>query len=249
VDCASVAESVVESELFGHAKGAFTGASEATAGLFRTAAGGTLFLDEVGELNLATQSRLLRVLQEREVRPVGSPRAYPVDVRVLAATNRDLPAEVARGRFREDLFYRLNVVVVPVPPLRLRKGDIPMIAGHFLRRIRGESQAAGGLSADALEALTRHDWPGNVRELQNAVTRAATLARSEVIALADLPESLRGASGRPTPRSEGTISSYERMAIIDALEKAGGNRRRAARILGIGEATLYRKIRQMGISR
>jgi DNA-binding NtrC family response regulator len=246
IDCASIAESLMESELFGHARGAYTGAEEASSGLFRAADAGTLFLDEVGELGLSMQAKLLRVLQEREVRPLGSSQSYPVDVRVLAATNRDLSIQMARDRFREDLYYRLNVVLVPVPPLRDRRSDIPTLARHFLDAGPGRRGGAAGFSSEAMAALQRYDWPGNVRELQNAVARAAALAEADEIRLEDLPEALRGASG-PADGGEDTISSAERRAILQALERSGGNRQRAARILGIGVATLYRKLRRFGI--
>jgi DNA-binding NtrC family response regulator len=225
VDCAAISETVIESELFGHVKGAFTGAHTSTPGLVRSADAGTLLLDEVGELSPAIQSKMLRTLQESEVRPVGSNKAYPVDIRLLAATNRDLEVEVGRNNFREDLYYRLSVVVIEVPPLRERKEDIPLLTKFFLKRFATDLTPAKDIDRETLLCLENYDWPGNIRELENIIRRAIALGRSEVI----------------------TPASYEKSAIFNALKKSGNNRRIAAQILGISEATLYRKISKYGL--
>jgi DNA-binding NtrC family response regulator len=250
VDCAAISESVMESELFGHVKGAFTGAHVSTLGLIRSAHQGTLFLDEVGELSQVIQVKLLRTIQEREVRPVGSSKSYEVDVRILAATNRDLSKEVTQGNFREDLFYRLNVVAIHVPPLRERKEDIPILARHFLERFSADFSKRKELSPEALVCMEDYDWPGNVRELENVIRRATALGKEKRISPEDLPPNIsrlpqKVLDGNQLP-SDDSLAAYERQAIKNALEKGGQNRKRAARILGIGEATLYRKLKTYG---
>jgi DNA-binding NtrC family response regulator len=251
VDCGAISQTVMESELFGHQKGAFTGAHVATLGLIRSADRGTLFLDEVGELPLAIQVKLLRTIQEREVRPVGHTRSFPVDVRILAATHRDLRLEVAEGRFREDLFFRLNVLTLNVPPLRDRVADIPLLAAHFLERLANGSSSVRQVSREAMGILERYGWPGNVRELENTIRRAVALGRGEAILPEDLPDGLAPAaraSASTAAQVDGdTFEAYESAAMRNALVKAGGNRAMAARILGIGEATLYRKIKKYAI--
>jgi DNA-binding NtrC family response regulator len=252
VDCAAISETVMESELFGHLKGAFTGAHVSTLGLIRSADKGTLFLDEVGELSPAIQAKLLRTIQEREVRPVGSSRSHPVDVRILAATNRDLTQEVPLGNFREDLFYRLNVVGVNVVPLRDRREDIPLLANYFVKRFATDFSPVEDISKEALICLENHDWPGNIRELENVLRRAIALGKGKTIMPEDLPSNIYAP---PTETSKGTIrlsedslEAYEEAAIRNALTKSRQNRKRAADILGIGEATLYRKIKKYGIT-
>jgi DNA-binding NtrC family response regulator len=251
VDCGAISQTVMESELFGHAKGAFTGAHAATLGLIRSANGGTLFLDEIGDLAPAIQVKLLRTIQEREVRPVGESRTYPVDVRILAATNRELAKDVSAGRFREDLFFRLNVLTVNIPPLRDHAEDIPGLAGLFLQRFVAGGSALRRLSPAALEVMKGYRWPGNVRELENTMRRAAALGRGDSLLPEDLPEPIfpgRTASGRKAIDAAGdTLTAYEIAAIRNALLKCGNNRSRTARLLGIGEATLYRKIKSLGI--
>jgi len=251
VDCASISDSVMGSELFGHVKGAFTGAHESTSGLVRTAHTGTLFLDEVGELPLNMQVKLLRTIQEREVRPVGGSRNFSVDVRFLAATNRNLEEEVALGRFRQDLYYRLNVVVMTIPPLRDRRDDVPLLAHHFCNRFPSSTGEVKPLSDEVLCALMAYDWPGNVRELENVVRRAVAMGQDRVISLHDLPESLYAGPKQSCPPDaskvfvEGdSLEAYELVAISSALEKCAGNRKRASMMLGIGEATLYRKLKK-----
>lgn len=250
VDCAGISETVIGSELFGHVKGAFTGAHENTQGLIRSADKGTLFLDEVGELPLSMQVKLLRTIQEKEVRPVGSNRTYPVDVRILAATNRNLEEEVAQGRFRQDLYYRLNVVVMTSPPLRERLEDIPLLMRHFIQQSRNGAAAAPGVSKDALACLMTYEWPGNVRELENVIRRAVAMGRGDQIALQDLPETIymspdasNSVQGGNAIVADDSFQAYEYAAIRNALVKCNNNRKKAALLLGIGEATLYRKIK------
>ncbi|HOS97233.1 MAG TPA: sigma-54 dependent transcriptional regulator [Deltaproteobacteria bacterium] len=251
VDCGAIAESVIESELFGHVKGAFTGAHDASQGLIRSANGGTLFFDEVGELPLAIQVKLLRTIQEREVRPVGSPRSYPIDVRIVAATNKNLAEEAAVGRFREDLLYRLNVVSIHVPPLRDHKEDIPLLARFFVKDFRTSVSRVKDISREAIECLERYAWPGNIRELANVIRRATALGAGDSILPEDLPRHIHAgpeAAGRSVEPEDGTLEAYEKAAILNALATSRGNRKKAARILGIGEATLYRKIARYGLS-
>jgi len=244
VDCAAISSTIMESELFGHVKGAFTGAIEPNIGLIRMADKGSLFLDEIGELALPNQAKLLRTLQQKEVRPVGSEKCYPVDVRVIAATNRDLAEEVRRGNFRRDLFYRLNVMTLTLPPLRNRKEDIPLLLRHFLNIFRNDFSPVCDISPQALEVLSRYDWPGNVREAENLVRRAIALGRNAQIELEDLPFAAPSPAEADSPLSDDpSIAGYEKAAIISAIRKSDGNRKRASEILGIGEATLYRKLR------
>ena len=250
VDCASISESIMESELFGHVKGAFTGAHTSVPGLIRSAHEGTLFLDEIGELPLLFQTKLLRVIQEREVRPVGSSKSYPVDIRIIAATNRNLEEEVKEGHFREDLFYRLNVVTLTIPSLMERKTDTALLARHFLKRFSNELSPVEDISREALLCLENYNWPGNVRELENVIRRAVALGRNKLILPEDLPSHICP-PGPPTivqsPPSGDTLAAYEKAAIENALQKSEGNRKKAAHILDIGEATLYRKIKQFHI--
>jgi DNA-binding NtrC family response regulator len=251
VDCAAISETVIESELFGHEKGAFTGAHVSTLGLLRAADNGTLFLDEIGNLSTSIQMRLLRVIQEREVRPIGSTKAFPVNVRVLAATNLNLAEEVAAGNFREDLFFRLNVLSISVPPLRDRTEDVPLLAKHFLKRFASEYSPVRNISDATLRMMENYRWPGNVRELENAIRRAIALGRSETIMPEDLPSTVRARSAyRATPGglpTGDTLMDYEILAIQNALKKCNHNRTKAAKLLKIGEATLYRKLKKYKI--
>ncbi|MDJ0786180.1 MAG: sigma-54 dependent transcriptional regulator [Myxococcota bacterium] len=253
VNCGAIAENLLESELFGHVKGAFTGADRARRGLFEEASGGTLFLDEVGELPQALQVKLLRALQEEEVRAVGSSKPRSVDVRVLAATSRDLEAAVAQDSFREDLFYRLNVVRIPVPPLRERREDIPLLVDHFLARYRDELQRdVKSVREDALAALVAYPWPGNVRELENVIERALILTRGDHLGLDDLPQNVK-AGPEPEPGAPGLYSlkearrEAEQAAIRRALEATDGNRTHAARLLEISHRALLYKLKDYGI--
>lgn len=252
VDCGAINETVIESELFGHVKGAYTGAHSTTLGLLRAADQGTLFLDEIGELSLAMQVKLLRAIQEGEVRPVGSTNVYQTDFRLIAATNRDLAAEVEQGRFREDLYFRLNVLTITVPPLRDRRQDIADLSRYFIRHFRSGRSQVTDFTPEALVLLEQYHWPGNIRELENVIKRALALARYEHITPADLPDHLQGkmpSSGfvHSPPLADDTLVAYEKAAIGNALRKSNNNRRQAASILGIGEATLYRKIQKYGI--
>ncbi len=252
VDCGSINETVMGSELFGHVKGAFTGANESTRGLVRSADKGTLFLDEVGELSLSMQVKLLRVIQEKEVRPVGASQSYPVDVRFLAATNRNLDDEVAQGRFRQDLYYRLNVVVLGVPSLMDRKDDVPLLSRYFLHQFSSPASPVTRISDAAMSCLHSYDWPGNVRELENAIRRAIALGQGQEILSCDLPETIHGEHHPDDLSVEGigadSMAAYELAALRNALSKCNGHRKRAARMLAIGEATLYRKLNKYSLS-
>lgn len=254
VNCAGLAEGVLESELFGHVRGAFTGAVADREGLFASAKGGTLFLDEVGDVSLALQQRLLRVLQEREVTPVGSTRARPVDVRIVAATHRDLQHEIREGRFREDLFYRLNVFRVEVPPLRARRADVPLLIEAALLRLRERAPHAEGASFSplAMRLMRAHDWPGNVRELFSVVESATIRAGQPRIEAQHLPTSIRDPQGQrgPEPREtryQSPSDDDERAAIEAALIEADGSRARAAELLGMSRTTLWRRMRDFGL--
>ena len=255
VNCAAIPESLVESELFGHERGAFTGAIARTDGRFQQADTGTLLLDEVGELPLGMQAKLLRALQESEVQRVGSAQSQRVDVRVVAATNRDLEAEVQAGRFRADLFYRLHVIALELPPLRARGEDIPGLAMHFLRRFAVQNgKAVTAIAPDAMAALQAWTWPGNVRELENAMERAVVLARTEIITLAELPERIARVETEGPSRvlhiAVGTpLEEVERLLITETLRLTGGDKRRAAGLLGMAVRTLYRRLDEFGGTR
>jgi len=262
VDCGSLVPTLIESELFGYVKGAFTGANRSKDGLLISAEGGTVFLDEIGELSLDLQAKLLRALQEKEVRPVGANHRVPIKARIVAATNRDLAAMVEKGSFRKDLFYRLNVVNLRLPPLRDRREDIPLLAAHFLDRISREHGRKFTLSDEALRIMMRHNWPGNVRELENSVERACALSSGPVLQLGDLPTQLQqqGLEERRTVSSGGeetgsagtpevkTLADLEREAILGAIRTLNGDKLKAARLLGIGKTTLYRKLKEYGIA-
>src|SRR5215468_2863011 len=250
VDCSALAETLLESELFGHVKGAFTGALADKRGLFQAADGGTCFLDEIGEISACVQAKLLRVLQEREVRRVGGTDSVKVDVRVIAATNKDLATLVAQGRFREDLFYRLSVVTIVLPPLRERREDIPVLAGHFLQAFRdANEQAPVSIAPETLALLGAYDWPGNVRELQHAIERAAALTANPVLLPEDLPPKLVGAV-RETASTAGSalgLKDVVKAHIRRVLKMAGWNKKLAAELLGIHRRTLYRLTKRHGI--
>ncbi len=252
VDCGSLAEGVLESELFGHARGAFTSAQGDRRGLFEEADGGTLFLDEISSTSLAFQARLLRVLQEGEVRKVGANRARPVDVRVIAASNRDLESDASAGRFRQDLFYRLDVHEITMPALRERREDVPLLARHVLREIERREGAALDLTARALSALVAHDWPGNVRELRNVLERAAALAPGGRVDVEHLPPRLqRSRPAREESASGGLedlLACCERGILRDRLESHGWNRTRTAAELGITRRCLFNKILKLGLA-
>jgi DNA-binding NtrC family response regulator len=263
VDCGSLVPTLIESELFGYVKGAFTGANRSKDGLLVSAEGGTVFLDEIGELSLDLQAKLLRALQEKEVRPVGATHRVPIKARIVAATNRDLAAMVERGSFRKDLFYRLNVVNLRLPSLRDRRGDVPLLAAHFLDRISREHGVKFTLSDEALRTMMGYDWPGNVRELENSVERACALSSGPILHLGDLPTQLQqqglearrvavsaGEAGQQDGAAPGvaTLADLERQAILGAIRTLNGDKRQAAKLLGIGKTTLYRKLKEYGIA-
>jgi DNA-binding NtrC family response regulator len=256
INCGALPENLLESELFGHVKGSFTGAVRDKDGLLVAAKGGTFLLDEVGEMSPALQVKLLRALQEREVAPVGATEPVKIDVRIMAATNRDLEQEIRRGAFRSDLYYRLNVITLHLPPLRARMEDVPLLAEHFLaqlatRRPNGSNGKPLQLSPEGLAALQRYDWPGNVRELENALERAAILSRGDVIGPESLPGRIQDPAPAPLvserPPSNPTLELVERAYILWVLESEGGNKARAAEVLGIDPSTLYRKLNRYGV--
>jgi two-component system response regulator AtoC len=250
IDCGTIPANLLESELFGHKRGAFTGAESSRKGLFEVTDGGTLLLDEVGELPFSLQVKLLRVLQEKEIRPVGSDRSRKIDVRILAATNKDLQEEIHKGRFREDLFYRLNVINIRVLPLRERPDDILALAQHFLQK-HAKRVGLSALSIDpsAANLMLRYPWPGNVRELENAMERAVALVGGDVLRPEDLPDMMQGnlLSARIPMDAELSLEEVEKRYILHVLEQQRGNRIRAARVLGIGRNTLWRKLKAYGV--
>ena len=254
VNCAALPEPLLESELFGHEKGAFTGAVSRRKGRFQLAHGSSIFLDEIAEMAPATQAKILRVLQERSFEPVGGSETIQVDTRVIAATNRNLEEEIRAGRFREDLFYRLNVVQIEVPPLRDRREDIPLLADFFIKHYAEKNRRhIKGLTPRALDLFMRHEWPGNVRELENVIERAVIMARGDMIAHDALPEAIQ-ALGPPagvTPidlRTGRSLKEVEKEMILRTLAESGGNRTHAARILGISRRTLQLKLKDYGIT-
>ena len=250
VNCGALPESLLESELFGHVKGAFSGASSNKKGLFEEAHQGTLFLDEIGEMTPALQVKLLRALQDGEVRPVGSTQSLSVDARVLAATNRELEPMMRQGRLREDLFYRLNVIAITLPALRDRREDIPVLAEHFLARFAAKQERTLRLDAAALHRLLSYAWPGNIRELENAMERAAILSPSDTVGADDLPPHIAArldlGSPPPLPRQL-SLAETEKACIVQTLERCGWNYSRTADALGIGRTTLWRKLKEYGI--
>jgi two-component system response regulator HydG len=261
VNCAALADTLLESELFGHEKGAFTGADKRREGRFRQADGGTLFLDEIGETSFAMQAKLLRVIQEREFQRVGGDETLSVDVRILTATNRDLRAEVKNGKFREDLFYRLNVVTVEVPPLSARHEDIPLLAQYFMERYAARNRkTVKGFTPQAMDLLIKHDWPGNVRELENAVERSVILLAGDYITARELPLSItqtdegdRHDAAKPLKDELGltgsqSLETIEKEAILATLSDTGGNKSETARRLGINRKTLHLKLKRYGLA-
>jgi transcriptional regulator with PAS, ATPase and Fis domain len=255
VNCGAIPAELLESEMFGHERGAFTGAVGARAGMFQLANGGTIFLDEVGEMSPVLQVKLLRVLQDREVRPVGADRAFKVDVRVLAASNKDLASEVETGSFREDLFYRLQVIPIVMPPLRERRSDIPLLIRHFLEKHnRKRTGRAAEITEEAMVHLWEYDWPGNVRELENLLERLVILSEDGRIALEHLPPNIRSFISekkipRPTLGEEGldlngAVEEFENRLIEEALRRTKGNKQAAARLLGLKRTTLVAKLRR-----
>ena len=246
VDCSSLVATLIESELFGYVKGAFTGALHGKQGLLEAANGGTLFLDEIGDMPVDLQAKLLRVLQEREVKPVGSTERRRIDVRIIAATNRDLDAAIKTGTFRQDLYFRLNVVQVKLPPLRERKSDIPLLVFSFLEKFSLSQQTSREISEEAMRQLIAYDWPGNVRELENAIERSVALGSGPILHVADLPSNLQYPTTERLPEKNELLplEELERRAILRTLRETAGDKLAAARILGIGKTTLYRKLKQ-----
>ncbi len=253
VNCAAIPETLIESELFGHEKGAFTGAVQRRIGLFEQAGEGTLFLDEIGELSPHMQVKLLRILQEREYKRVGGEKLLKTNVRIISATHRDLEARIKEGAFREDLFYRINVISMRIPPLRERREDIPVLIDHFVKRFSRENhKAMSGVSRDAADALMEYAYPGNVRELENIVERAVVISRGPVLTLEDLPfQDVACPEPSDSEESEGglheALSSLERHMILDAMDKAGSNQTHAARLLGLSERMLRYKLKKHGL--
>jgi two-component system, NtrC family, response regulator AtoC len=253
VDCGSLVPTLMESELFGYEKGAFTGATRTKSGLFQSANGGSIFLDEIGEIPLEMQAKLLRVLQEKEVRPVGSNDKISIDVRIIAATNRDLEAAYRDGTFRKDLYFRLNVVTVHLPPLRERRSDIPVLVHYFLNRYAPTAHVQ--VTPAAMKSLLQYDWPGNVRELENCVARALTLGDQEIIDVQDLPPAIRTehsisqsmATEDAASLSTTALAEMEKMTILRVFEQANGDKALAGKMLGISRATLYRKLKRYNI--
>ena len=246
IDCSALTPALVESELFGYVKGAFTGADQSKRGLLQTANEGTVFLDEIGELPVFLQAKLLRALQEKEIRPVGSTERIPINVRIIAATNRDLEAEIRAGTFRQDLYFRLNVVQIRLPALRERKIDIPLLVAYFLDKFSDPLQLVRAISDDALRRLMAHDWPGNVRELENAIECAVALGSDSSLTLEDLASFPNNASAETL--SDGNdlvpLKEIERRAVLHALRETRGDKLAAARLLGIGRTTIFRKLKE-----
>jgi DNA-binding NtrC family response regulator len=251
VDCGSLVPTLIESELFGYVRGAFTGANQAKDGLLAIAEGGTIFLDEVGELPVDLQAKLLRALQEKEIRPVGSTRRISINVRILAATNRNLEQAVTEGAFRRDLYFRLNVLSLRIPPLRERREDIPLLIAHFVERCSRNSGQEKTLSDEALKVMLAYDWPGNVRELENCIERTFAFTSGPLINVADLPPAIAGThiatagngNGNGHTRKIVTMAELERQTILNAIAELNGDKLQAARLLGIGKTTLYRKLK------
>src|SRR6204780_2433368 len=246
VDCSALVPTLIEAELFGYVKGAFTGAHQTKPGLMEVADNGTLFLDEIGDLPVDLQAKLLRALQEKEIRPVGSTERVSLAVRVIAATNRDLEAAVRQGAFRQDLYFRLNVVQIKLPPLRERKSDIPILVNSFLEKYSEANGKTRTIAEDAIARLMGYDWPGNVRELENAIERAIALGSGPILHVGDLPSSLQYPSSERAPEKDELLplEELERRAILRTLRQTTGDKLAAARILGIGKTTLYRKLKQ-----
>ena len=246
VDCSSLVPTLIESELFGYVKGAFTGAQNSKQGLFEAAGEGTLFLDEIGDLPIDLQAKLLRALQEHEIKPVGSNERVGFRARIIAATNRDLEAAIRTGGFRQDLYFRLNVVQIKLPPLRERKADIPLLVSSFLEKFSDPARPIHTISEDAMRRIMTYDWPGNIRELENAIERAVALGSGPILHVGDLPSNLQYTSPEKLSDADELVplDALERRAIFRALRETAGDKLAAARLLGIGKTTLYRKLKQ-----
>ncbi|GAC1678178.1 MAG: sigma-54 dependent transcriptional regulator [Candidatus Acidiferrum sp.] len=251
VDCSALVPTLIESELFGYVKGAFTGAMQSKQGLMEAAQGGTLFLDEIGEMPVELQAKLLRALQQREIKPVGATERRQINVRIVAATNRDLDAAIRTGAFRQDLYFRLNVVQIKLPPLRERKSDIPLLVASFLDKFAGAQGQPREITEDAMRRLMAYDWPGNVRELENAIERSVALGSGPIVAVSDLPSNLQYPATDRGPAKDELVplEELERRAILRTLRETSGDKLAAARLLGIGKTTLYRKLKQYNVER
>jgi two-component system response regulator HydG len=249
VDCGALTPTLIESELFGHVRGAFTGATQARQGLLAAAGEGTVFLDEIAELPVELQAKLLRAIQEREIKPLGSNERTRLEARIIAATNQDVDAAIQRGSLRKDLYFRLNVVSIKLPPLRERKSDIAALVRHFIARHGGKESRVAGISGEVMARFMNYDWPGNVRELENCIQRALALGSGPHIQMTDLPSNLLYLVGSAPSRRQGltTLQELEQRAIRQALEATGGDRVRAAKLLGIGKTTIYRKLKEYGL--
>jgi two-component system response regulator HydG len=255
VDCGSLAPQLIEGELFGYVKGTSSGGSHPKEGLLTIANGGTVFLDEIEEMPVDLQAKLLRALQEKEIRPVGSTKPIPIDVRIIAATNRDLEVAIHQGTFRRDLYLRLNVVSLRLPPLRERKEDIRLLVDHFLEKLSRSTGARRSISTEAMKLLLAYDWPGNVRELENCLERAAALSSGHVLNVADLPPQIQNSnihalsmSGNGSRHRIVPLADMEKQAILAALNQLNGDKLMTAKLLGIGKTTLYRKLKEYGIT-
>ena len=246
MDCSSLVPTLIESELFGYVKGAFTGAQHTKQGLFESALDGSLFLDEIGDLPIDLQAKLLRALQEREIKPVGSNERIGIRARVIAATNRDLESAIRTGSFRQDLYFRLNVVQIKLPPLRERKADIPLLVTTFLEKFSDPARPIHTISEDAMRRIVAYDWPGNIRELENAIERAVALGSGPILHVGDLPSNLQYAAPEKLNDADELVplEILEKRAIFRALQETSGDKLAAARLLGIGKTTLYRKLKQ-----
>jgi len=249
IDCGALTPTLIESEIFGHVRGAFTGATHTRQGLLAAAGEGTVFLDEIVELPVELQSKLLRALQEREIKPLGSNERIPVKARIVAATNQDLEAAIKRGAFRKELYFRLNVVSIKLPPLRERREDIPGLVQFFLAKHKANLSGITGVSEEAMARLMSYNWPGNVRELENSIQCALALGSPPEIRMVDLPSTLTHFEGQPRhdPSTLATIQELEQRAILQALKLTQGDRLRAAKLLGIGKTTIYRKLKEYGL--
>jgi DNA-binding NtrC family response regulator len=249
IDCGSRVPTLIESELFGHVRGAFTSATHPKDGLLAIAEGGTVLLDDIGELSIDLQAKLLRAIQEKEIRPVGSVKRVPINVRILAATNRDLESAVIEGTFRRDLFFRLNVLTLRIPPLRDRRQDIPLLMANFMERIGRDAGMEKKISDESLKALLNYDWPGNVRELENSLERACAISSSDEIQLGDLPTHIHSAPSALIGMTQPTnsvvpMAELKKQSILNAITQVNGNKKMAAQLLGIGKTTLYRKLKE-----
>jgi len=247
VDCASLTPNLIESELFGHVKGAFTGADRDKVGLLKSADKGTIFIDEITEISLNIQAKFLRTLQEMVIKPIGSNKSEKIEARIIAATNRDIYKAVKNGEFREDLFYRLNIVLIKIPPLREHKEDIPILVDHFIKEFSNKEKKLKGITAEALSALMNYNWPGNIRELENCIKRSFTLGYGELVDIKEIPEEIFPKRKEEGAELKNIIAEAEREKIIHTIMQFNRNKRKSAEVLGIGKSTLYNKLKKYNI--